>query len=424
MKIKYILLVISALVLTSLAGLSQSLDTTGLSGWNKMYNSTASWEEGAFGYNQTGHPDYGWGIYNMLTHYVTADSFHIIKLLNGEYNKLWIVEKNSGANIFTFKYAALDGSNEVSEEIDNNDYSDVNFIDYSLSDGQIVENEPPADSWDLLLTKFHHQEMNYVVTGFLANEGVEVSVYEAPDSLAAAGATLADNTEFTDSIAAIGNSWYRLSGMSMQPLDTMVYFLKKGDSAYYKMQVTFFESGYSGQGRVGIRTQLLGDTPGEVTNDTLVMGAMYANEVYFSLAGGDHVHVPRDNWEIAFKTEQFSSSVRANIASGVELYTYPAELSAWEPSSVTTPGFNKGGTLKLFPVPAGEDLFISWEKGNNDPYDISLYDLTGKMILEHPVAGRQGTDFVHLDISTVKTGLYIIRVQSNNATEVQRLLVK
>ncbi len=424
MRYRNILILSILVALISPAGLSQSVDTTGMSSWGKMFNSTASWEEGAFSYNQTGHPDYGWGIYNMLTHSVTADSFHIIKLLNASYKKLWIVEKNSAANKFSFKYADLNGENETSVEIDCNDYSTVNFIDYSLSDGQIVENEPASDSWDLVLTKIYHQEMNYVVTAFLVNEGLEVSVFEAADSLTAAGATLADTTEFTDSIAAIGNSWYELAGMSIQPLDTLVYFVKKEDGDIYKMQVTFFESGISGLGRVGIRTQLLGDSPGDVMNDTLVMGAYYANEVYFSLAGGDHAHANRSNWEIAFMTKQFSSGIRANIAAGVELYTYPAGLSEWGTTSSSTPGLKAGSELQVFPSPASKDLFVSWNKGSNDSYDIKLYDITGKLILERSVTGRQDSDPVHLDISSLETGLYIIQVRSRNATQEQRLLVK
>ena len=30
------------------------VDTSGISGWNQMYNSMASWEEGAFGANALG----------------------------------------------------------------------------------------------------------------------------------------------------------------------------------------------------------------------------------------------------------------------------------------------------------------------------------------------------------------------------------
>jgi len=424
MRYKYILGLTAVIILFSVTGLSQDVDTTGIDGWNKMFNSAASWDEGAFAYNQTGHPDYGWGIYNMLTHGLKADSFNIIKLVSGDYKKFLIEEKNSVANVYSIKYADLDGSNEVSEDIDCSGYSDMNFIHYSISEGQAVENEPASESWDLLLTKFYHQEMNYVVTGFLANEGIEISVFNAPDSLSAADATLADTTEFTDSTAAIGNSWYMLAGMSILPLDTMVYFVKKENGDIYKMQTTFFESGFSGLGRVGIRTQLLGDSPGEVMNDTLVMGAFYANEVYFSLAGGKHAYADRANWDVAFKTAQFSSSVRANIAAGVELYTYPAEIAAWYHPASSENGLKTGSELRIFPLPAAEDLFVSWYKANNEAFDIRIYDLTGKMILERFVTGHQGTNPVHLDLSTIGTGLYIIQVRSGDETQEQRLLVK
>ncbi len=74
----------------------------------------------------------------------------------------------------------------------------------------MVDEQPLAADWDLMLTKFSHTGLGgYTVTGFLSNDGVSVSVFNAADSATAADATLADTTEWTDSISAIGDSWYR-----------------------------------------------------------------------------------------------------------------------------------------------------------------------------------------------------------------------
>jgi len=79
-----------------------TVDTSGLSNWTNMVNSTTDWEEGAFCRNQKGHPDYGWGKYNSVSHNVMGDSLFIIKLHDGSFRKLWIMEKYSSNNIFEF----------------------------------------------------------------------------------------------------------------------------------------------------------------------------------------------------------------------------------------------------------------------------------------------------------------------------------
>jgi len=69
--------------------------------------------------NATGHPDYGWGVYNTVTHNVTGDSIYVIKVGN-ELKKLWIIKKVSINNIYHIRYANLDGSNEQIIELDIN----------------------------------------------------------------------------------------------------------------------------------------------------------------------------------------------------------------------------------------------------------------------------------------------------------------
>ncbi len=335
------------------------IDTSGIAGWPQMYNSMASWEEGAFGVNALGHPDYGWGVYNSLYHDVTGDSIFVIKL-GDTYKRLWIVNRTATA-FYTIRYADLDGSNEKEVEIDMNSYVDSlygnkHFIYYNLRGDSIVDEQPWAADWDLILTKFTHTDISYTVTGFLSNDGVTVSVFNAADSATAADATLADTTEFTDSISAIGNSWYKLQGMSIVPLDTIVYFVKNDSGDIYKMQVTFFESGFSGLGRVGIRKKHSDST--SWVHDTLVMGAFYANEEYYSMENGSAGHVARDVWDIGFKSGVFTSSITANTTMGVELYTYPnADTSAWYDATSTGPALEAGTGLSLYPVPATDDLF-------------------------------------------------------------------
>jgi hypothetical protein len=385
------------------------IDTSGIAGWPQMYNSMASWEEGAFGVNALGHPDYGWGVYNMLTHALLGDSLLVIKLPDESYKRMWIVERDA-VSVYSVLYSDLDGSNEQEAVIDMKQYADKQFVYYNLRGDSLVDEQPLAADWDLMLTKFTHTEINYTVTGFLSNDGVTVSVFNAADSAMAADATLADTTEFTDSISAIGNSWYKLQGMSIVPLDTIVYFVKTDSGEIYKMQVTYFESGFSGLGRVGIRKQHSDST--SWVHDTLVMGAFYANEEYYSMENGSAGLVARDLWDIGIKSGVFTSSITTNTTMGVELYTYPnADTSAWYGNTSTGPALEAGTGLSLYPVPATDDLFVRYELKTSQPVNISVIDMTGKQIL-HREAERLDESELRLDISSLSPGVYILQLRN------------
>lgn len=71
-----------------------SFDTTGMISWVPLYNDVSDWEEGAFNRNALGHPDYGWGVYNMVSHNVFGDSLFLIKTVDGLYRKLNIIKEN------------------------------------------------------------------------------------------------------------------------------------------------------------------------------------------------------------------------------------------------------------------------------------------------------------------------------------------
>ena len=53
--------IFTILILVAFATLSLTVeaqvDTSGIGSWKQMYNSTASWEEGAFAAHALGHPD-------------------------------------------------------------------------------------------------------------------------------------------------------------------------------------------------------------------------------------------------------------------------------------------------------------------------------------------------------------------------------
>jgi len=219
-----------------------AVDTMGLSTWTDLVNSQDYWEGGAFGENATGHPDYGWGVYNMATHNLTGDVIFIIKLQNGEYKKIWIVEKQSSANIYTFRYADLNGSNDNTVVLDCNPYGDKNFIYYSIETETVVDRDPTGDSWDFIFTKYNAIQPNgmyYMVTGIQTNVGVRSIRMEGVDPLI----ETYDTILFTDSISNIGSNWkyFDLGGMAWHIVDSLVFFVENRAGDVYKLVFDGFD---------------------------------------------------------------------------------------------------------------------------------------------------------------------------------------
>ena len=71
--------------------------------------------------------------------------------------------------------------------------------------------------------------------------------------------------------------------------------------------------------------------------DSVEMGAGYANEVFYKLNDGAKNAVDRANWDLAFDVSGFGTAIRINGAAGTELWQYPnGDTADW--ASVDTAG--------------------------------------------------------------------------------------
>lgn len=224
-----------------------SFDTTGYSSWTAMYNSEISWEEGAFSQNASGHPDYGWANYNSVTHNLVGDSLFLIKTINGDFKKLWIISKQSAANIYTYRFADVDGSNDTTVVFDVNAYTSKNFVYYSLDTRQILDRDPDTDSWDILFTKYvgaQPQGGFYPVTGVLSNNNVEVATATLIDT------SLVNWSDYTmtDNKANIGWDWksFNMSTFTYEVADSQAYFVQDIFGDVYKLIFTGFVGSSNG----------------------------------------------------------------------------------------------------------------------------------------------------------------------------------
>ena len=224
-----------------------NVDISSIGSWNPIHNSDTSWGVGAFNVNAdpSNTMDLGWGIYSTITHHITGDSINIIQLSNGNYKKLQIT-KLSGGN-YDFKYANIDGSNEVTTSISKSSFSGKNFGYYSIINGVEVDREPLSSEWQILFTKYITQlspGVTYGVTGVLANNDIQIAKAENID------VANADHSahSFSTQINAIGYNWksFNMTSFSYDIQDSLCYFIKDDIDNIWKLQLTGFDGSSTG----------------------------------------------------------------------------------------------------------------------------------------------------------------------------------
>ncbi len=223
-----------------------TIDTSGLYSWTQMFNDPADWENGAFGRNAQGHPDYGWGRYNDQTHDVVGDSLFIIKLRDGSFKKLRIIRKNSVNNIYYFRAANLDGSAQQDLSVNCNNYLSKEFVGFSLETNLAVDYQPVKADWDFVFTKYMSIQPGgqpYPVTGVLSNDGVRSKKFH-PVSL--------NYTDYTPGIwdstrSSVGWEWkYIDTNYVYHIVDSTVFFIKSLDGDIYKLVFSKFAGSSTG----------------------------------------------------------------------------------------------------------------------------------------------------------------------------------
>ena len=224
-----------------------SVDITNISNWPSIINSDTTWSIGAF--NATSDPtnslDLGWGVYSTITHHITGDSLHIVKLSNGDYKKLQMIKLSSGN--YEFKYANIDGTNEVVTSVSKSNYTSKNFGYYSITNNNELDREPNSSSWHILFTKYVteiYPGMNYGVTGVLTNKNIEVAKAENVDLTNVSHS----GYSFSSKINTIGYDWksYNMNSFSYDITDSLCFFVKDDQGSIWKLQLTGFEGNSTG----------------------------------------------------------------------------------------------------------------------------------------------------------------------------------
>ena len=260
--------------------------------YNPLFNAKESWSDGAF--NAAADPenglDFGWGSYNVMTHEVEGTRVFVIKLRDLGPKKLQITNLSGG--VYTFKFADLDGANEVTRSVAKSDHAGSTMAYFSFTTGEVVEDIEPETPWDLLYCRYTEYLDNpeggdpipYLLTGVLSGSGVQVAMADSVDPA---------NVEFDDyrdslstDLNVIGHDWkeFDLNTFAWAVAEDRVYFVLTADGHIWKLQFIDFEGSSTG-------TTVFEKTDLGVLSSTLDPTAPLESYEVFPNPATDHVDV-------------------------------------------------------------------------------------------------------------------------------------
>ncbi len=212
-------------------------------------NSEETWNIGAFNLGKDGFADdgdFGWGEYDMSDHGIKGKKVFLLIMPDGSAKKIMIFKLLNRK--YEFKYADLDGSNEVYASVNKNDRANVSFIYFDFATNSILTEarEPDNTLWDLAFGKYtmkyimpDDEFMFYPVSGIKQNQNVlavqlddvNVETVETPTE-----------DQLDANITIIGSDWktYDLNSGLYNLTENRAYFVKGLEGVIYKIVFTDF----------------------------------------------------------------------------------------------------------------------------------------------------------------------------------------
>jgi len=412
-----------------------NVDTTGFYAWKVIYNLDSSWNVGAFTATALVHPDYGWGVYSDVNHNVYGDSLYIIRLEDGPnavYKKLAIVELNSVSRIFTFKYANLDGSDEITVALNVKDYEAKNYVYYSLRGNKILDREPAKTEWDFVFTRWvssfywTNNNMEQKITGVYTKMGVEVGVQKGLTS--PEQACLLSAEWKPDYRNMIGGDWksFNINTFAYEIKTDLAYFFKTEDLSIYQMKFNSFAGTTTGNiGYELVKIDRLptpaGDAYDDVANTfgwTFVSGYETPSAYTISLDGGT-------TWNAATANPMNIGDI--DLAAGKIQIALPNDVQNCKLASdtlVSAKAYTKGTVglarsempnLNIFPVPAKETLHIT---GLPVQSTIILFNVLGVKVYES-VSNSE----IQIPVNQLSDGIYMLRIKNKLGVFDEKIMI-
>lgn len=338
-----------------------TVDTTGMT-WTNLYNSFSDWSVGALNSVKGVNPfDYGWGAYVPASHQVEGDKVFILRLADATYKKLAIDSlAGPGSAVYYFKIADLDGSNEVLAQVDKNLYANKNYVYYSIIENKVYDNEPVTVNQWDLLF-----------------------------------------TEYTDSAQNPMNptEWlmHVSSGVLSNPNVKVFQVDNVADSSTYMNDWWHQEDYISDINAIGFDWKSF--------NMTSFTYEFAAGRVYFVQA------VNGDIWKLVFTG--YDSSVGSMIFTKEKVSTAGLQYT----------NVNEANIM-IYPNPASSHVSIILNNMQKSEAKVHIMNLSGQIVYQHTLSGTSDFEVKNIPVSSLTSGVYLVKVISENQNITKKLIVK
>jgi len=359
-------------------GTNLAADTVGKTGTAlELRNSPEYWEEGAFIQNATGGMNFGWGDYDVNTHFITGNNIYCLVNATGAY-QIWIEQYQASATpanrLWKFHVAKLDGTDVSNVEFHPApDYNNKLNAYYSLTTRAFVNREPDMDNWHLLATRYLDVYPGapagtplQSTTGIVTNTNVELAI---------ANPILPNDANYTAYASEYSDTRNQIGGG-------------------YKF------------------VNMAGNPPGWVLNDSL--------SYFVKITSGTD---SADIWQIYF--DYFpAATTGVEVKIGLQKrrvfeYVPPvpnsvSEVNAFISNALVVPNPAQGGTSNLL-VDAKKDIKDA---------QITIADLSGRVVLKATKDIKAGFQQIRLDVSQYPAGIYMINLTGAGFSTTQKLVVR
>jgi hypothetical protein len=82
------------------------------------------------------------------------------------------------------------------------------------------------------------------------------------------------------------------------------------------------------------------------------------------------------------------------------------------------------GKMKIFPVPATKEVSLSLENYNGGSAEITIINGLGTSVLRKRAAVTEGKSVTKLDVSTLASGIYFVKVQQGETSSMEKLVIQ
>lgn len=144
---------------------------------------------------------------------------------------------------YSVRFSEINGTGDITLQINKDSAYNFSFLSFS-GGGQVVQVEPPKNTWDLCFTQYLERlSTPYLVTGCLLNRNITKAKMDSLISFSEINYSTAENTILSPNINTIGYSWKTYSSGIYTTNSQMNYVIKDNEGFYYKLHfIDFYNS--------------------------------------------------------------------------------------------------------------------------------------------------------------------------------------